>query len=131
MTDVSGDAVEIAVGGLLAAVGGALIWPPRYVYWTAVADVVGAPVTLLLVAGICVGLGAAVGLFAPISPRNFAGGGLVAYLVGMVLIESILAPESPVHLMLYGGVLVCLVVGVAACEPLASRPRFGERIFGG
>ncbi|WP_132057904.1 hypothetical protein [Halorussus amylolyticus] len=117
---MSRDVPEILLSGILAFVVGYLIWPPRRVYWTAVSDVVGVPVTLLLVAGVCVGVGVVVCLFASISPRNFAGGGLVAYLVGMVLIESILVPDSPVHLLLYGGVLVCLVVGVAACEPFAS-----------
>jgi len=103
----------VAGSAVFAALAGLALWPPRAVYWTRVAAVVGDAVTLAVVATLALALGMAFATLADVAVAPFAVGGLVAYAVGMVAIEAWLAPDSPVHLVGYGALLACLVCGVA------------------
>ncbi|RXK51424.1 hypothetical protein [Halorientalis pallida] len=123
---------ELAVSGAFALLAGVAVWPPveALLYWrwlpgaAAAGDLIVLPVAVLSVS-LGVGFAAATG----IGPRRFLPGGMAAYLTGMALIEAALAPESPVHLVLYAAVLVALTagvaLGVAASGPMrpASSPR--------
>jgi len=44
-------------------------------------------------------------------PRHLAVGGCLSYVVAMVAIEAVFDPISPVHLILYGLLLVGVVLG--------------------
>ncbi len=110
------DIRSIAVSTVFAWAAALALWPPRAVYWTAVAAVVGEAVALAAVAAVAIALGAAFATLAGVGVREFAVGAAVAYLVGMAVIAVALAPDSPVHLALYGGICVCLVAGVAGAS---------------
>ncbi|MGM0372649.1 MAG: hypothetical protein ACQEQJ_09145 [Halobacteriota archaeon] len=102
---------EAALGWAFVLLAGWALWPPRAVYWSALAEVAGAPLTLLLVGALAVGLGFAVGFLRGVAVRPFVAGALLAYGSGMLAIEVVVRPESPVHLLLYGALLGCLVGG--------------------
>jgi hypothetical protein len=104
-----------AVAGSAAAISlvGLALWPPRAVYWTRLAAVVGDAVTLAVVLLLALALGAAIRRVAGVDVRAFAVGGLAAYAIGMASIEVALTPDSPVHLVWYAALLACLVGGAA------------------
>lgn len=104
---------DLAVCGTFALVSGLVLWPPGAVYWTAVATVVGEAPTIGLVLLVAVALGAAFGRVTRIGVPRFLGGGVPAYVVGMVAIRLVVAPDSPAHLLWYAGLLACLGGGVA------------------
>lgn len=112
------DVLEIIGSGVMIFVVGYLIWPPGYFYWDAVSDVAGGSITFLIITGICVGFGIVVRRSTPLPPVNFAVGGLIAYLVGMNLVEATMEPGSPVHLFVYGFTLICTIIGHATREIL-------------
>lgn len=90
------------------------LWPPEYVYWTALADVIGGALTpwvVLLVAALA---GAAIAVAVDVELASLAIGGVVAYLVAMGLIEARMTPESPVHFVFYGALLGAILVGATA-----------------
>ena len=76
---------EILISGTFALVAGAILWPPasELVYWS-VFDGIGDAV-ILLVIGASVVVGSVFGALTAVSPRSFAVGGTLAYLVGMGL----------------------------------------------
>jgi hypothetical protein len=94
-------------------VAGAVLWPPGAVYWTAVAAVVGDGVALAVVGMLAVALGAGFAHATAVDVPWVAAGGAVAYVAGMVVVDVVIQPESPVHYVLYAGVLVALVAGAA------------------
>jgi hypothetical protein len=110
---------EILYSAAFALAAGAILWPPtpELVYWGTF-DVIGDTV-ILLVLGASVAVGFVFGALTAVSPRSFAVGGTVAYLIGMATIEVALTPDSPVHFLLYGAILIgqCLGVVVAEVEP--------------
>lgn len=112
--------VDILTSALFGLLAGVLLWPPRYVYWTHAAVVIGEAAVLAVVAGLALAVGLSVRRTTHVSPGRFAVGGALAYLVGMALIEATLSPDSPVHLGLYGGLLGCMVVGTVI-EPRFER----------
>lgn len=91
--------------------GGWILWPPRAVYWQLLADYVGEPITLLVVGILAVGFGFVFVSLTSVSVRPFVGGAVIAYIVGMGAIELVLMPDSPVHLILYAGLLLCFLAG--------------------
>ena len=103
----------VARSAVATVLAGVALWPPRAVYWTRLAAVVGDAPTLALVALLAVGLGAALARVVGADLPSFAGGGLVAYAVGMAAIEAWLSPDSPAHLVWYAALLACLVGGAA------------------
>lgn len=106
----------------LVLVAGAALWPPRAVYWEAVAARVGETLTLALVGLVAVGLGAAAVGGTRIQVQSFVTGGLLAYGSGMAAIEVVVSPASPVHLIWYGVLLCCFVCGGLLWEGVV---RFG------
>lgn len=89
-----------------------ILWPPvsELLYWSVfdgIGDAVILPVLVLSVA-----IGAGFGAFTSTSPRSFAVGGTLAYLIGMGGIEVVLTPDSPVHFLLYGVILISMGSGV-------------------
>ena len=112
--------MEAIASGVAVFAFGYLLWPPGQVYWTAVSNVIGGPLSLLVVAGLAVAFGVLLGRTTPIRPGAFVAGGLLAYLLGMLLIESTTTPDSPVHRYWYGFLLVCAIVGHAGRGPLDS-----------
>lgn len=107
------DARAVAVSAVFAAVAGVALWPPRAVYWTAVAATVGESATLVAVTAVAAALGAAFAAVTGVGVRAFAAGTAVAYVAGMAAIAVVLAPDSPAHLVLYGALAACLVAGAA------------------
>jgi len=108
----------VARSAVATFLAGLALWPPRAVYWTRLEVVVGDAVTLALVALLAVGLGAVLARVVGADLPSFAVGGSVAYAVGMAAIEVWLSPDSPVHLVWYAALLVCLVAGAALRESL-------------
>jgi hypothetical protein len=58
-------------------------------------------------------LGAAFARTTAVALPWVAAGGAVAYVAGMVVVDVAFQPESPVHYVLYAGLLVALVAGAA------------------
>ncbi|MFB6103430.1 MAG: hypothetical protein ABEJ73_12820 [Haloplanus sp.] len=112
---------DTVAGAAFVFLAGLALWPPRAVYWTAVAAVLGDPLTLALVGLLAAGLGAAFVRVTGASLRAFAGGGVAAYAVGMLVIEALIMPDSPVHLVWYGGLLGCFVGGATLHRAHARR----------
>ncbi|MFC7140752.1 hypothetical protein ACFQMA_13090 [Halosimplex aquaticum] len=108
------------ISAVFAAVAGAALWPPQAVYWTAVAERIGEAPTLAVVIAVAVGLGGAFATIADIRPQEFAIGAATAYGLGMAAIAVVIAPDSPVHLGLYGGILLCLVAGAVGAGRRAT-----------
>ncbi|WP_251329847.1 hypothetical protein [Haloplanus pelagicus] len=102
---------EVVASGAFALLSGTVLWPPGTVYWTAIAAVVGKSVTLGVVLLVAVGFGVGFGRLTRVRARRFLVGGVAAYVVGMVAIEVVSSPTSPVHLVWYAAVLACLVGG--------------------
>ncbi len=100
---------------------GYLLWPPGRVYWFLLADVIGFTLTMMLLFSTATVIGAIVTSLADISLGLLAFSGAVAYLVGMWLIERTIAPSSPVYLLLYAGLLCCLLVGAAIGQARADH----------
>lgn len=102
-----------AVGLLVLLVA---LWPPRRVYWAALAGVIGEVPTMAVaflaaaLAGVGVATATAVGL------RSLAVGGLLALVAVVALVEAWLAPESPVHRYLYAALLGAILLGAAAAR---------------
>jgi len=113
---------SVAVSAAFVFLVGAVLWPPRAVYWTRLAAVVGDGVTLAVVGLLALALGAAFARTTAVDARAVAAGGVVAYVVGMVLIEATLTPDSPVHFVWYAALGACLVGGAALGGSAAARP---------
>lgn len=111
----------VAGSALFALVVGAVLWPPGAVYWTALAAVVGDGPTLAVVALLGAGAGAAFVRGTGVSWHDLTRGALVAYVVGMAAIEAGMTPDSPVHLVGYGALAVCLVGGGAVAARVHGR----------
>ncbi|MFD1564822.1 hypothetical protein ACFR99_14880 [Haloarchaeobius amylolyticus] len=105
--------LRVLATSLLAFVVGYALWPPRHVYWLPVAAVVGEGVTLAFIAFLAVVAGTGVATVLEYSVEEFVVGGLVAYAVGMALVEAVFETDSPVHFLLYGGLFLCYGLGVA------------------
>ncbi|WP_254763845.1 hypothetical protein [Natrinema marinum] len=103
----------VAASAVLAFVAGFALWPPRHVYWSRVANALGEPLTLALVVVLAVIVGSGAVALLEVRFAEFAAGGLIAYVAGMALIAIVIEPISPVHLVLYGGLLACFVLGAA------------------
>jgi len=100
---------------------GLALWPPRAVYWTRLAAVVGDAVTLAVVPLAALVLGAVLRRVTGVDLPSFAVGGLVAYAVGMAAIEVWLTPDSPAHLVWYAALLVGLVGGAAVQDRYGAQ----------
>jgi hypothetical protein len=111
--------IDMVVSGLLIFAVGFVLWPPRFVYWTAVSAHFGVGLVMMIILGLCLGVGMAVRQFTRITPLRFVIGGTIAYVLGMALIESRMWPDSPVHLLVYGLFLLCMSVGTVARDALA------------
>ena len=90
-----------------------VLWPPRAVYWTRLAAVVGDGFTLVFVGLVALSLGVVFAWITGVAVQPFALGAFAAYVVGMIAIEVVLTPNSPVHLVWYAALSTCLVGGVA------------------
>jgi hypothetical protein len=111
---------SVAASAAFVALAGLALWPPRAVYWTRLARVVGDGVTLATVCLLALALGAAFARIAGVDVRAVAVGGVVAYALGMVAIEVALTPGSPVHLVWYAALVGCLVGGAALLRVAAA-----------
>ncbi|RCU46453.1 hypothetical protein DU504_03500 [Haloplanus salinus] len=108
----------VARSAVATFLAGLVLWPPRAVYWTRLATVVGDAVTLVVVCLLALAVGAVLARVAGVDFPSFAVGALLAYAVGMAAVEAWLSPDSPAHLVWYAGLLVCLVGGAALRESL-------------
>ncbi|GAB6862255.1 hypothetical protein ACFR97_13365 [Haloplanus litoreus] len=104
---------EVAGSAAFALLSGLVLWPPGDVYWRRLAALVGDGPTLGVVLLAAVALGVGFASVTAVGVWRFLAGGTVAYVVGMAAVEAVSTPDSPVHLVWYGGILVCLVAGVA------------------
>ena len=103
----------VARSAVATFLAGLVLWPPRAVYWTRLAGVVGDAVTLVVVCLLALAVGAVLTRVAGVDFPSFAVGALLAYAVGMAAVEAWLSPDSPAHLVWYAGLLACLVGGAA------------------
>ncbi|WP_415379702.1 hypothetical protein [Halosimplex sp. TS25] len=110
------DARAVAGSGVFAAVAGLALWPPGAVYWTVLAERIGEVPTLVVVAAAAIALGGAFVTITDVRPREFAVGSAVAYALGMAAVAVVIAPDSPVHLGLYGGIVLCLLAGAVGAN---------------
>ncbi|AGB32257.1 hypothetical protein Natpe_2441 [Natrinema pellirubrum DSM 15624] len=101
----------VLTSAVLAFAVGYVLWPPGYVYWTRVADVLGEPLTLALVALLAAVGGAVATLRLAVPLADLVAGSVLAYAVGMALLESVITADSPVHFLLYGGLVLWYWLG--------------------
>ena len=87
------------------------LWPPGAVYWSYLAEYVGQPVTLLVVGILASGFGFVFEYLTTVQIRPFVAGTVLAYLSGIIAIDTFLTPDSPVHLILYGGLVPAVCTG--------------------
>lgn len=116
--------IEIAASAAAVFVVGIVLWPPTdtlWQWWTVLPDSMRGDLillALLLVASVAVGVGltsaGGVGL------SELAIGGLLAYVVGMTLVEIAIAPDSPAHLLLYGTILVGVLLGAVGGNAIVA-----------
>ena len=101
--------VEIPASTLVAVLVGALVLPRN----VGRVGFVGVPdaVWLVVLPATCLVGGAVLVLVTGFAMRNVAIGTGLAYLVGMLTIEQVYTPESPVHLLLYAVFAVLFVAG--------------------
>lgn len=99
---------------VFAVVAGVVLWPPvpELLYWSIFEPIGDAVILLVLVASVAVGVG--FGASTSVTPQSFAVGGTLGYLGGMGGIEALLTPDSPVHFLLYGVILIGMETGVLA-----------------
>lgn len=105
---------DVATSAVFAFLAGVALWPPRSVYWSELAAILGGGPTILLVGVAAVALGAAFEYLTETALRPVAAGTVIAYVVGAVLIALLLGPDSPVHLVWYALLGLCLFAGVAS-----------------
>ena len=107
---------EVLYSVVFALVAGAILWPPasELLYWD-IFDAIGDAV-ILVILGTSVAVGFVFAALTTVSPQSFAVGGTLAYLIGMGAIEAVLTPESPVHFLLYGSILIGMCAGVVVAE---------------
>jgi lipopolysaccharide export LptBFGC system permease protein LptF len=110
----------VVASAAFVALAGLALWPPRAVYWTRLARVVGDGVTLAVVCLLALALGAVFARATGTRVRSFALGGVVAYVGGMAIIEAALTPDSPVHFVWYAALVGCLVVGAVFQERVSA-----------
>lgn len=106
-----GRLAEVVASALAFLLAGYALWPPGDVYWTSVAARIGDAATMAVVLALAAGVGAGVGTVSDVDFEHLAVGGGIAYAVGMAVVEIATSPDSPVHLILYGGLLVCMLLG--------------------
>ncbi len=71
---------------------------------------------MVVVALLCIVLGTIFGSVTNTQLSNFIVGSTGAYLIGMTGIEIRIDTTTPVHLIMYGGMVVCLTGGVALSQ---------------
>lgn len=93
---------------------------PKYNYWPSYSDnfhfgpiEIAETETIALVIILSIVFGGAIVTVENTKLPNFIGGGVVAYVAGMIAIENVYQPSSPVHLVLYGVMLLCFITGAA------------------
>lgn len=108
---MAGTLIRGGASAIAVFVAGLALWPPRSVYWENVAAVVGGGITVGIVLTCAVGLGAVIVWGIERRIRIFALGGGLAYVGWMLVIEATMVPESPVHFLWYGLLLLCFIAG--------------------
>lgn len=116
--ELGGLAVEVIASAAVVLVVLGVLWPPDYVYWTALTDPFGETPTLVIVAALAVGIGAWVGRTTGFDLPTLVLGSVIAVGVVMGAIEVLLEPDSPAHLVWYGALTVCIVAGAATWTAL-------------
>lgn len=106
---------------VFVVVAGGVVWPPGGVYWAPVAEMLGDTATAVLVGSLAAALGIAFASLTFIRLESFIVGGVAGYLVAMASIEYTMAPESSVHYIWYGGLLVAATTGFAVCQLHTGR----------
>lgn len=120
----------ILYSGVFAFGAGMVLWPPasELVYWDVFDPIVGEAV-ILLVLGASVAVGVGLGAFTPVGSRSFAVGGTIAYLLGMGAIGVVLTPDSPVHVLVYGSILIGLEIGILVTARGTGISATGTNVF--
>lgn len=109
--------IEVTLSGIVIFIAGFVLWPPTdsiWQWWTVISE---GPEMGLIVLIVLIGLSTATGLglstVGNIRPSNLIIGGILAFITGMLLINLIISPDSPSHLLLYGFILVFVFLGAA------------------
>ena len=102
---------DIALSWIFSLIIGWILWPPGAVYWSYLAKFVGQPSTLLVVGILATGFGFVFVYLTTVQIRPFVAGTVLGYLSGMIAIGTFITPDSPVHLVLYGGLLLAIGSG--------------------
>lgn len=109
------DLKEIVFSGIFAFITGFILWPPRSNYWMTVNERLGGEwgmIIIITVFILSIIFGFIFGKVTDVQLFNFISGGIIVYLIGMWMIEMEINPTSPVHLLLYGLLLVTLASGL-------------------
>lgn len=88
------------------------LWPPEGVSWTPTTDALNEPVTLGIVGTLAVGLGAWFGRTAEFHAATVAIGGVLGFGTGVLGIELLLEPDGTAHVVRYGVLTGCVLLGV-------------------
>lgn len=114
------NAKEILVGGVFIFTIGFIVWPPyeNYNYWVWISDEFIGSIIIVPVFILSILLGLLFNILANIKTSNFIISSILMYVIGIVIIESVLEPLSPAHLILYGIIVAGFVVSVATSNYL-------------
>lgn len=99
---------QIAVATVLLLL---LLWPPRSVYWESFEGVIGRGPTLGVVALVAILVGGVLQRLTTVGRRAFVLGSIIGFCTLAIAIGLVIDPDSPVHLVLYGGLTISLVLG--------------------
>jgi hypothetical protein len=113
----------------IALVAGVILWPPvpDLLYWSIFAGIGDAVILLVFAASVAAGTG--IGTATGVRPGSFAVGGTLTYVVTMGICWAVCPVDSPVHLLVYGVILIGLVLGVGVVPVLtgdSETPTDGE-----
>lgn len=113
----------------IALVAGVVLWPPvsDLLYWSVFEGIGDAVILLVFAASVAAGTG--IGTRTGVHPRSFAVGGTLAYVMVMGVWWAVCTFDSPVHLLVYGVILIGLVLGIGVVTVLpgeSEAPPDGE-----
>lgn len=114
------DIKEILISGVFIFIIGFIIWPPydRYNYWAWLSDGFIGSIILVPILILSIISGAIFKIVADTQLFNFIVSSIIAYIIGMYMIETVWEPISPAHFILYGSIVAGFVIGVAISDHL-------------
>ena len=114
------EAIETLGSSIIIFVTGYIIWPPSVnSWWWEILPGSSDFIVLAALLAICVPVGIGISALIGIRLSHLTLGGFLAYLTGMMLIDSMIQPDSPAHYIGYGSILLFIFLGAAVWNAVA------------